>query len=117
MIISYFLYNRKYEIEGQQSVTFMDYNSLPTLSDLPTLSPLSVGSSSVHSRGHVSSSTEPLSDLSVEDILGQPLNGFSKDSCFAWPHNQANVQLSYSIPYSTNMDSVTDEIIDLLILN
>ena len=49
----------------------VDYDSLPTLSDLPTLSPQSVGSSSVHSSGHVPSSTEHLSDLSVEDILGQ----------------------------------------------
>ena len=86
------------------SLSSVDYNSLPTLSDLPTLSPQSVGSSSVHSSGHIPSSTEHLSDLSVEDILGEEdtslhnhlsllglyASNASGSSEHALPHSQEN---------------------------
>ena len=63
----------------------VDYSSLPSLSDLPTSNPPSVCSSSGCSSGEVSCSTEPLSDLSVEDVLGPP-NDTSNDSGFYYQH-------------------------------
>ena len=63
----------------------VDYSSLPSLSDLPASNPPSVSSSSVCSSGEVSCSTEPLSDLSVEDVLGPP-NDTSNDSGFYHQH-------------------------------
>ena len=92
----------------------VDYSNLHSLSDLPTSNPPSVCSSSGCSSGEVSCSTEPLSDLSVEDVLGPP-NDTSNDSSSHFQQVQHGQFLSNpppSLPYESN---VTGDIMELLL--
>ena len=92
----------------------MYYSRLPALSDLPTSNPPSVCSSSVCSSGEVSYSTEPLSDLSVEDVLGPP-NHTSTISGSHFQHIQSDQLLSNPLPSLPSESNVTDDIIELLL--
>ena len=92
----------------------VDYSSLPSLSDLPTSNPPSVCSSSVCSSGEVSCSTEPLSDLSVEDVLGPP-NDTSTISGSHFQHIQSDQLLSNPLPSQTSESNVTEDIMELLL--
>ena len=107
---------RKYQIEYQNSnvLNMVDYSSLPSLTDIPASNPPSVCSLTGSSSGEVSCSTEPLSDLSVEDILGPP-NDTSNDSASHSQHFQLDQYLQSCFPSLPSGSNVTEDISEILL--
>ena len=112
----FWLFCRKYQIEYQSSnvLSMVDYSSKPALSDLPASNLPTVCSLPGCSSGEVSCSTEPLSDLSVEDVLGPP-NDTSNDSASYSQRCQLDQYLPSNFPSLPSGSNVTEDISEILL--
>ena len=112
----FWLFCRKYQIENQSSnvLSVVDYSSLPALSDLPASNPPTVCSSSMYVSGEMSCSTELLSDLSVEDVLGPP-NDTSNESASHSQHFQLDQYLQSCFPSLPSGSNVTEDVSEILL--